>query len=62
MKPSTELFDLIRSLSQSEKRYFKVYASKHVIGKENNYVRLFEAIGDSRGKSSSNTCHRKSAI
>ena len=41
---SKELFDLIKSLNKLEKRYFKVFASRHVIGKENNYVRLFDLI------------------
>lgn len=44
MKPSHELFELICSLSQTEKRFFKVYAGRHVIGKQNVYVRLFNAI------------------
>jgi hypothetical protein len=44
MKTTDELFLLIKSLKQTEKRYFKIYASKHVIGEKNNYVRLFEAI------------------
>ncbi|MBI2270640.1 MAG: hypothetical protein HYU69_09845 [Bacteroidetes bacterium] len=41
---SDDLFTLIKRLSQSEKRHFKIYASRHVIGGENNYVRLFDAI------------------
>lgn len=41
---SNKLFDLIQSLDQSEKRYFKIFASSHVKGEQNNYVRLFEAI------------------
>jgi len=41
---STDLFDLIKSLSKQEKRYFKLYASRHVIGKQNTYVRLFDTI------------------
>jgi hypothetical protein len=44
MTPSEDLFDLIRSLTQNEKRYFKINASKHIIGEKNNYVRLFEVI------------------
>lgn len=44
MIASNELHKLIRSLSQSEKRFFKIYASRHVIGDGNNYVRLFDAI------------------
>ena len=41
---STELFDLIQSLSKGEKRYFKVHSSRHTIGEENKYVKLFDAI------------------
>lgn len=44
MLPPTDLFDLIHSLSRTEKRYFKIAAEMHVIGKKNNYVKLFEAI------------------
>ncbi|MBI2271394.1 MAG: hypothetical protein HYU69_13705 [Bacteroidetes bacterium] len=40
----TELFTLIRSMSMSEKRYFKLFASRHTIGEKNNYVLLFELI------------------
>ena len=41
---SNDLHSLIKSLNKQEKRYFKLYASRHVIGKKNNYVRLFDAI------------------
>lgn len=45
MKPTEDLFLLIKSLVQTEKRYFKIYASKHVIGSsQNNYVKLFDII------------------
>ena len=44
MIASEELHKLIKSLSQSEKRFFKIYASRHVIGEVNNYVYLFDAI------------------
>lgn len=44
MIASNELYKLIISLTQSEKRFFKIYASRHVIGEENNYVKLFDAI------------------
>jgi len=37
-------FQLITSLTKSEKRFFKIYSSRHVIGEKNNYVQLFEAI------------------
>ena len=42
--PSTDLFDLIKSLTKSEKRTFKLYASRHKIGEQNAYVELFDAI------------------
>lgn len=41
--PSQDLFHLIKSLSKTEKRYFKKFAELH--GKEdNNYLLLFDAI------------------
>lgn len=46
MKTSNELFLLIKSMSQSEKRYFKVFSSLHTIGKKNTYVRLFDSIAE----------------
>lgn len=41
-KVNSALFDLIKSMSKSEKRYFKLMSSRHTIGGENNYVRLFD--------------------
>ncbi|MEZ5042959.1 MAG: hypothetical protein R2828_23895 [Saprospiraceae bacterium] len=41
---SNDLFQLIQSLSKQEKRYFKLHASRHVIGEQNKYVLLFDAI------------------
>lgn len=42
---SNPLFSLIKSLNMSEKRHFKIFASRHIIGgDENNYVKLFDAI------------------
>ena len=38
------LYDLIHSMTMSEKRYFKIYSSKHVIGETNDYIQLFNAI------------------
>ena len=43
-KVKEALFELIRSMSKSEKRYFKLMASRHTIGEENNYVVLFDFI------------------
>ncbi len=42
MKPSTELFDLIRSLTKSEKRFFKLHSSLQ--SGDKNYLRVFDAI------------------
>ena len=41
---SHALFDLISSLTMSEKRYFKLFSSRHVIGESNDYIHLFNAI------------------
>lgn len=41
---SDSLFRLIKSLSGPEKRYFKVFSSRHTLGEQNNYVTLFDAI------------------
>ena len=42
--PSTNLFDLIKMMSASEKRYFQKHAQRHSIGKANQYLQLFHAI------------------
>lgn len=44
MKTSDTLFKLIRSLSKSEKGYFKKYANFHVRNDQNNYTKIFDAI------------------
>lgn len=44
--PSSDIFNLIQSMDRSEKRYFKVFARKHVIGDQNNYELLFDLIAD----------------
>lgn len=38
------MFQLIKSLSKPEKRYFKLYSSRHTLGEKNNYQVLFDAI------------------
>lgn len=42
MKPSTELHDLIKSLTKSEKRFFKLHSSLQ--SGDKNYLRIFDAI------------------
>lgn len=45
MKVTDDLFQLIKSLDQSEKRYFKVFATMHIKESDDNkYVMLFDAI------------------
>ena len=44
MKSTDDLFQLIKSMSKSEKGYFKKFASKHTIGEKNIYVKLFDEI------------------
>jgi hypothetical protein len=41
---SNAIFELIKSMSKGEKRYFKIFSSRHTIGEENNYIRLFDYI------------------
>lgn len=41
------LFELIKSLSKSEKRYFKLYVSRHSSSGNNNYTSLFDYIDKS---------------
>lgn len=43
-KASDNLHRLIKAMTKPEKRYFKVFSSRHVIGDQNNYQRLFDAI------------------
>ena len=44
IKVSGNLHQLIQALTKPEKRYFKLHASRHTIGEQNNYVKLFDAI------------------
>lgn len=44
MKTSEHLFYLIKSLSKSEKRSFKIFANQYSKKEENNYTLLFDAI------------------
>jgi len=42
MKPSTELHDLIKGLTKSEKRFFKLHSSLQ--SGDKNYLRIFDAV------------------
>lgn len=43
-RKSNHLYELIKSLNKTEKRYFKLYASRHTIGEQNNYISIFNYI------------------
>ena len=38
------LFDLIQSLTMSEKRFFKIFSQRHIIGEVNQYLLMFDFI------------------
>lgn len=59
-KIQDHVFNLIQSMNKTEKRYFKIYASKHVIGEGNNYEALFDFLG--KQDSYSETAIRKHFI
>lgn len=48
MKANDKLFSLIKSLNQSEKRYFKRFSKLYSSSKKNNYLKLFEFIDKSK--------------
>ena len=41
---SEQLFSLVQALNKSEKRYFRAFAQRHVIGEQNLYERLFDVL------------------
>jgi hypothetical protein len=41
MKKNEALYQLIHSLTPNEKRFFKFYTTRHIVGGENNYIKLF---------------------
>ena len=46
MTPNDHLFQLIKSLTAGEKRYFKLFAAKQTEGRKTNYEKLFDAYND----------------
>ena len=42
MHPQDELLNLIKSLSPSEKRYFRINSARHILGEKNRYEMLFD--------------------
>jgi hypothetical protein len=47
MKKNSNAFTLIKSLTMSEKRYFKIFSERHTIGTQNKYVLLFSELDKS---------------
>lgn len=45
-KTSTELFELVKAMTPSEKRYFKIFASLHTVGEQNKYMKLFDLMDE----------------
>jgi len=44
MATKNTIFNIIKSLSMNEKRYFKIYCKQHVLNGKNKYVLLFDLI------------------
>jgi len=44
MKKNSNAFVIIKNLSMSEKRYFKIFSERHTIGEQNKYVALFDEL------------------
>ena len=44
MTPKADLHQLIKSLTKSEKRYFNLFANRHVIGDGNKYLHIFSIV------------------
>ena len=44
MRTSKQLFNLIKSLTPAEKRYFKILCSQNLNSKRKNFIKLFDAI------------------
>ena len=44
MKKNSNAYVLTKSLTMSEKRYFKIFSERHTIGSENKYVALFDQL------------------
>lgn len=44
MKKNSNAFILIKNLTMSEKRYFKIFSERHTIGEQNKYIALFDEL------------------
>ncbi len=62
MKENDELSELINALTPTEKRYVRIFAEKHFIGKQNKYLHLFdELISNEETKAKKRTNKKKAA-
>ncbi|MDQ3019366.1 MAG: hypothetical protein M3R36_02175 [Bacteroidota bacterium] len=62
MKFQNNLYNLIKSLSLSEKGYFRKHSQRHTIGEKNIYLRLFEEIDKLKGFEEYNENELKSKL
>lgn len=44
MNSYSSVFNLIKSMTMSEKRYFKIFSKKHILGGQNKYIHLFNEL------------------
>lgn len=58
MKTTDTLFKLIKSLSKSEKGYFKKHANFHVRNEQNNYTKIFDAIDNQKEYNEKKLTHK----
>lgn len=50
MKRDSNAYTLVKNMSMSEKRYFKIFSERHTIGSQNKYVLLFDALDKAPGE------------
>jgi hypothetical protein len=44
MKKNSNAYIIVKNLTMSEKRYFKIFSERHTIGSQNKYVALFDQL------------------
>lgn len=50
MKSQDSVFELVQSLDKQEKRYFRLYAQRHLLNGQSNYLHLFDEISKFSGE------------
>jgi hypothetical protein len=61
MRKKSNAFALIKSLTMSEKRYFKIFSERHTIGTQNKYVVLFSELDKSEEENDQDLKNRLSS-